>query len=132
MTGQPAVVGVPVRAGADDPSGSATQRPNGRHTKVRIAPTPGTEPHRTADRAKSSRRSWFGLGQTEKEVVALQERLEGMSETERRQADGAVRYLQERWRSRVKMHVAAHAATHRFTTLLGATVSARERRALAA
>ena len=115
VTGQPAVVGVPVRTGADDPSGSTDQQQRkGRHTRVHIAPAPGAEPPRTADRAKRSR--WFGLSQTEKEVAALQERLAGMDETEHMQVEGAARHLQERWRCTVirvvRLVTAAHAALY--------------------
>jgi hypothetical protein len=104
-TGQSAVMGVPVRTdsnvntGAED--AAQQQRRGGRHTKVHVAP--GTEPQRTTDRPKRSRRwCWFGLGQTEKDVAALQDWLGGMSETECRQVDSAVRYLQERWRLRAE------------------------------
>jgi len=94
-------MGVPVRTdsnvntGAED--AAQQQRRGGRHTKVHVA---RTEPQRTTDRPKRSRRwCWFGLGQTEKDVAALQDWLGGMSETECRQVDSAVRYLQERWRA---------------------------------
>ena len=128
-TGQSAVMGVPVRTdsnvntGAED--AAQQQRRGGRHTKVHVAP--GTEPQRTIDRPKRSRRSWFGLGQTEKEVAALQDRLGGMSETECRQVDSAARYLQERWRCVVKTPrlVAARASIYRSrrpTALLRATL----------
>ena len=103
-TGQSAVMGVPVRTdsnvntGAED--AAQQQRRGGRHTKVHVA---RTEPQRTTDRPKRSRRwCWFGLGQTEKDVAALQDWLGGMSETECRQVDSAVRYLQERWRLRAE------------------------------
>ena len=100
VAGQSAVMGVPVpvrtesnaSTGAED--ATQQQRRGGRHTKVQIAP----EPQRPTDQPKRSRRSWFGLGQTEKEVAALQGRLGGMSETEGRQVDSAARYLQLRCR----------------------------------
>ena len=102
VAGQSAVMGVPVRADSNASTGAedATQeqRRGGRHTKVQIAP----EPQRPTDQPKRSRRSWFGLGQTEKEVAALQGRLGGMSETEGRQVDSAARYLQLRCRRVVK------------------------------
>ena len=95
-------VPVPVRTDSNASTGAedATQqqRRGGRHTKVQIAP----EPQRPTDQPKRSRRSWFGLGQTEKEVAALQGRLGGMSETECRQVDSAARYLQLRCRRVVK------------------------------
>ena len=104
VAGQSAVMGVPVpvrtesnaSTGAED--ATQQQRRGGRHTKVQIAP----EPQRPTDQPKRSRRSWFGLGHTEKEVAALQGRLGGMSETEGRQVDSAARYLQLRCRRVVK------------------------------
>ena len=95
VTGQSAVMGVPVCTDTGAEDAAQQQRRGGRHTKVHVAP--GNEPQRTtADRPERSRRSWFGLGQTEKEVAALQDRLGGMNEAECRQVDSAVRYLQER------------------------------------
>lgn len=118
VAGQSAVMGMPVpictdsnasTTGAED--ATQQQRRGGRHTKVHIAP----EPQRPTDQPKRSRRSWFGLGQTEKEVAALQGWLAGMSATECRQVDSAARYLQLRCRRVVKTPrlVAACASIYR-------------------
>lgn len=107
VTGQPAVVGVPVHAvptpeagGSDDQQPAPEQRTRFGGRKVQpLEPPPASDPPPAAsERAKGSRK-WFGPSQSEKDLRAMQARLSGLGEEEQQQVDGAARYLQTRWRA---------------------------------